>query len=69
MNKPRENLQIWYCENCQNVHLKTKNVLLDFTRNEFVSLSEAMFEILQNNFSPLDLNEISDDVLMSEIVS
>ncbi len=69
MNKPRENLQLWYCEHCQNVHLKTPNVMLDFTRNEFVELTDAMYEILQNNFKPLDLDEISDDVLSSEIVS
>lgn len=69
MNKPRENLQIWYCEQCQNVHFKTPNVMLDFTRKEFVELTDAMYEILQNNFKPLDLDEISDDILASEIVS
>ncbi len=43
--------------------------MLDFTKKEFVELTDAMFEILQNNIKPIDLNEISDDVLMSEIVS
>lgn len=69
MNDLRENLQIWYCENCQNIHLKTQNVMLDFTKKEFVEFTDAMFDILQNNIKPIDLNEISNDVLMSEIVS
>lgn len=74
-NAPSQNLQIWYCEHCQNIHFKTQNVMLDFTKREFVALTNAMLEILQTNFNPLELERLSgrispaDDILASEIVS
>jgi len=75
-NAPSQNLQIWYCENCRGVHLKTQNVILDFSKKEFVELTNAMLDIFQDHFDPLEINRIadmvsatSDDVLMSETIS
>jgi Zn-finger protein len=71
-------LQIWYCEHCRQVHFKAPNVMLDFTRREFVKLTDAVLEILQNEFDPLELSELTNknfagdddrEVLSSEIVS
>jgi hypothetical protein len=74
-NAPSQNLQIWYCENCQSVHFKTQNVMLDFSKREFVELTNAMLDIFQTHFDPLEIKQIanlivsSDDVLLSETIS
>lgn len=70
-----QNLQVWYCCSCQNVHFKTANVMLDFSKNEFIDLTKAMLEIFKNEFDPIELNKLSDsielsnDVLSSEIIA
>jgi len=74
-NAPSQNLQVWYCDNCQNVHFRTQNVMLDFSKKEFVELTNAILDIFQNHFDPLEINQIasliapSDEVLMSETIS
>lgn len=74
-NTSPQNLQVWYCENCRSVHFKTKNVMLDFSEKEFVELTNAMLDIFQEHFDPLEINRIaemtapSDEVLMSETIS
>lgn len=75
LQPPPQNLQVWYCENCANVHFKTQNVMLDFSKKEFVELTDAMLDIFQNHFDPLEINRIadlvaaSDEVLASETIS
>ena len=73
---PLQNLQVWYCEGCRNVHFRTQNVMLDFSKTEFVELTNAILDIFQNHFDPLEINQIAemvspadDDVLMSETIS
>ena len=51
-------MQIWFCHDCNQIHLRTTNVMLDFTRQEFLGVSEAIFGILRNEFSPEDLRNI-----------
>jgi hypothetical protein len=72
---PSQNLQVWYCEHCQNIHFKTQNVMLDFSKKEFVELTNAILDIFQNHFDPLEISRIAgmalpaDEVLMSETIS
>ena len=70
-----QNLQVWYCENCQSVHFRTRNVMLDFSRKEFIDLTNVLLEVFQDHFDPLEINQIansafnSDEVLLSETIS
>lgn len=54
-----QSLQVWYCEHCEQVHFKTQNVMLDFSKQEFVDLTNAMLNIFQNYFNPLEINKIT----------
>ena len=71
---PSQNLQVWYCEPCRNIHFRTQNVMLDFSKKEFVDLTNAILDIFQSHLDPLEINRIakpapSDDVLLSETIS
>lgn len=74
-DKTRQSLQVWYCEHCKQVHFKTQNVMLDFTRQEFVDLTNAMLDIFQNHFDPLEFNRTfgkqssGDEILSSDYIS
>lgn len=67
-------LQIWFCRDCSQVHLRATNVMLDFTKREFLALSDAILGILRNEFSPKDLQSVpnfnseTDDVLFAETI-
>jgi Zn-finger protein len=75
-NHPAKNegMQIWFCRDCNQIHLRATNVTLDFTRQEFLSLSNAILGILRNEFSPEDLQSLTnfaaetDDILFAETV-
>ena len=73
--KERKQLSMEYCENCQSVHFRTTNVLLNFNRQEFTELVNAVNEIYFNdtgwgieNASTKHGDAASDDVLMSEVI-
>lgn len=74
-NTAKQNLKVWFCEGCQAVHFKTKNVMLDFSKKEFVELTNTMLEIFKGNFKPFELNQLSglmslsDDIIFSETIS
>jgi hypothetical protein len=74
-NNIRQSLQVWYCEHCRQIHFKTQNVMLDFTQQEFVDLMNAMLEIFQNNFNPLDFDHLfgrkssEDEILSSDYIT
>ena len=68
-----QKLQIWYCDECRSVHLRTDNVCLSFTRSEFAELSEAVMDIYHAEIAPviekeIDLAEI-DSVLESDLIA
>jgi hypothetical protein len=74
-NKQNETgMQIWFCRDCDFVHLRTTNVMLDFTKKEFLGLSNAILGILRFEFSAEDLKSIPnfnpeiDDVLQSDLI-
>ncbi len=74
-NQKNSGMQIWFCQNCNQVHLRATNVTLDFTKQEFLGLSEAILDILRSEFSPEDLKSIqnfnpeTDDVLCAETIA
>lgn len=74
-NAKSENLQVWCCEHCQEVHFKAGNVLLNFSRAEFSELAYAVNEIFQKEFGSLEFYHLisslgrEDDILMSQTVS
>ena len=73
-NQQNAGMQIWYCHNCNQVHLRTTNVMLDFTKKEFLGLGDAIFGILRNDFTPEDLQGLQnfdaelDDILFAETI-
>lgn len=42
------NVQIWFCESCDCVHVRAANVLLTFTKDEFASFTEAVVDCHYN---------------------
>jgi hypothetical protein len=58
------NMQLWYCNGCRQIHLRATNIALDFTREEFVSLGRAVFDILGREFTP---DEIADLPLITPV--
>lgn len=74
-HKNSENLQIWFCQHCDNIHFKISNITLDFSKKEFLALSNAMLGILRDDFteqdlrSVLNLQEDNDDVLLSKTLN
>ncbi|NJM53521.1 MAG: hypothetical protein HC846_09130 [Blastocatellia bacterium] len=81
MNNHQENssnekgqMQIWLCRDCNQVHLRATNVMLDFTRREFLNLSNAILGILRYQFSAEDLktmpnyNHETDEILLAETI-
>lgn len=69
-----EHLQVWFCQHCDGVHFRTANVTLDFSRKEFLELSDAVLGILKRDFIAEDLRKISnfehgkDDILASDTI-
>lgn len=69
-----QNLQIWMCHGCQAVHFKTGNVLLNFTKQEFAELTEAVLDIYSQEFGGLNfyklLNSLNkeDEILLSRTI-
>lgn len=74
-NDTPENLSVWCCENCQAVHFKAGNVLLNFTKTEFADLAHAMMEIYQQEFGGLEFYRLinlltkDDDILSSSRIA
>lgn len=52
-NHNHRKLQIWYCDGCRSVHLKTDNVCLSFSKQEFAELALAVSEIYETDVAPL----------------
>lgn len=70
-----QNLQIWCCQNCEAVHFKVGNVLLNFTKSEFADLTYCVNDLYQDEFGSLEfyhlVNSVNqkDDVLSSGTIS
>jgi Zn-finger protein len=73
-NEKKSGMQIWYCQNCNQVHLRATNVMLDFSKKEFLGLSDAILGILRYEFSSEDLKSIpnynaeTEDVLFADTI-
>ena len=79
-NKPRnnetsENLQIWCCGHCEEVHFKAGKVLLNFTKEEFAELTHSVNDVFQQQFGNLEFYNLinlvtkNEDVLLSDTIS
>jgi hypothetical protein len=68
-------LQIWCCENCEAVHFKAGNVLLNFTKSEFAELTYSVNDVFQHEFGSLEFYHLissldaPDEVLASKTIS
>lgn len=83
MNQPNEprregatqTLQIWCCGNCEAVHLKAGNVLLNFTKAEFAEMTYAVNDVFQSEFGSLEFYHLisslnqPDEILSSKLIS
>lgn len=49
-----QDLQVWCCEHCRDVHFKAGKVLLNFSQTEFANLTYAVNEIYQQEFGSLE---------------
>lgn len=71
----QQNLQVWSCENCQSVHFKAGNVLLNFSKAEFAELTHAVLEIFQKDYGSLEFYHLvsmiqqNDDILFSQSIA
>lgn len=74
-NGARQNLQVWCCGNCEAVHFKAGNVLLNFSRAEFAELTHAVMDIYRREFGSLEFYDLigllkqRGDVLISRTVA
>lgn len=74
-NESSQNLQVWSCENCQSVHFKAGNVLLNFSKAEFTELTHAVLEIFQKDYGSLEFYHLisaiqtNDDILLSQSIA
>lgn len=74
-NGEAQSLQIWCCGNCEAVHFKAGNVLLNFTKNEFAELAYSVNDVYQNEFGSLEFYHLisslkaDEDVLESSTIS
>lgn len=74
-NEESHNLQVWMCSDCQCVHLKTVNVMLNFSKTEFANFVRVVMEIYSQEFGGLELHRIfnllkqEDDVLLSQTIA
>jgi hypothetical protein len=59
---PRQNLQVWCCDNCQAVHFKAGQVLLNFSKTEFADLTHALMEIYRQEFGGLEFYKLTDSI-------
>lgn len=57
-----QNLQVWCCDNCQAVHFKAGQVLLNFSKTEFADLTHAVMEIYQQEFGGLEFYKLTDSI-------
>lgn len=68
-------LQIGFCHNCNQIHLRATNVMLDFSKREFLNFSNANLGILREEFTAEELKSIpnfnanTDDILLAETVA
>lgn len=74
-DKEKQSLQIWCCENCEAVHFKSGNVLLNFTKTEFAELTYSVNDVFQNEFGSLEFYHLisslnqPDEILSSSSIS
>lgn len=74
-NDASHNLQVWMCRDCQCVHLKTVNVMLNFSKTEFADFVRVVMEIYNQEFGGLELYRIfnslnqDDEVLLSQTIA
>ena len=74
-NGGNQSLQIWCCGNCEAVHFKAGNVLLNFTKSEFAELAYSINDVYQNEFGSLEFYHLisslnaPDEVLSSSMIS
>lgn len=74
-NNETQTLQIWCCENCEAVHFKAGNVLLNFTKSEFAELTYSVNDVYQHEFGSLEFYHLisslgsQDEVLSSNSIS
>lgn len=70
-----QSLQIWCCQNCEAVHFKAGNVMLNFTKSEFADLTYSVNDLFQNEFGSLEFYSLvnslnqNDDILSSGTIS
>ena len=74
-NNETQKLQIWCCENCEAVHFKAGNVLLNFSKAEFAELAYNVNDVYQDEFGSLEFYHLisslktPDEVLSSNTIS
>ena len=53
----RAEVGVWYCESCQDFHIKAGNVLLTFTKAEFSDFSNSVFNCYSESFLIRNLSQ------------
>jgi len=53
-------VKLWYCAGCSVVHMSVKEMVLNFTREEFATFTESVVEINYSGWQPADPFSILD---------
>ena len=70
-----QQLNIWYCRECDAVHFRVGVVMLNFTREEFKGLTNACVGVYCDEFGIVSelistqTAEANEDILASEMIA
>ena len=53
-------VKIWPCSGCRAVHMAVKDMVLNFTRNEFAAFTEAVVDINYSGWESLNDSGLID---------
>ena len=67
------NVKIWHCTGCNAVHMSVRDMVLNFTREEFAAFTEAAVDINYSGWDVhgdglLDLTEHDGDIYANAVL-
>ena len=66
------NVKLWHCSGCKAVHMSVRDMVLNFTREEFAAFTEAVVDINYSGWdvhsSLLDLSEHDAEIYANVVL-
>ena len=71
--KEMANVKIWHCSGCRAVHMSVRDMVLNFTREEFAAFTEAVVDMNYSGWEVhggglLDLSEHDADIYANAVL-